>query len=70
MEVSGLISICLSALVAVFLVLTFLAIIMRFIIFIFPEKQKDEDQALIAAITSTINRLYPKTQITKIEELK
>jgi hypothetical protein len=70
MVVSDLIPVCLSALLAVFVVLTFLAIIMRLIILVFPEKPKDEDQALIAGITSTINRFYPNMQITKIEELK
>lgn len=70
MEVTNLLTVCFSAFIAVFFVLTFLAISMRLIIAIFPEKQKDEDSAIIAAISSTMSSLYPKTKITKIEELK
>lgn len=70
MIISDLITICVSAFVATFLILAFLAIIMRIIIFIFPEKQESGDPAVIAAITSTINRFYPNVRVTKIEELK
>jgi len=70
MVTADLLSVCLSALLAVFVVLTFLAIIMRLIILVFPEKHKDDHPALIAGITSAINRFYPNMQITKIEELK
>lgn len=70
MEVTNLLTVCISAFIAVFVVLTFLAISMRVIIVVFPEKQKDEDAAIIAAISSTLSNIYPKTKITKIEEQK
>jgi hypothetical protein len=69
MEVSNLLTVCISAFIAVFFVLTFLAISMRLIILVFPAKQ-EEDSALIAAITSTFSSIYPKSKITKIEEQK
>lgn len=70
MESYGLISICISALIAVFLILFFLAIIMRLITVIFPEKDINEDSAVIAALTTIVNKYYPGTKITKIEETK
>jgi len=69
METPDLIAVCISALMAVFLVLAFLAFAMRLILIIFPEKQK-EDSAVVAAIISTLNTILPAVKITKIEELK
>ncbi len=69
MDSLGLIYISLSAFVAVFVVLLILSIFMRLIIMIFPAREKD-DITLYAALASTLNRIYPGTQITKIEELK
>ena len=70
MESLGLISICISAFLAVFFILILLAIIMRLILLIFPDAQGDNDQAVFAAITTTINSLYPGSNIIKIEEEK
>jgi hypothetical protein len=70
MEVSGLLLICVSAFIAVFIILSLIAVVMRVIILLFPERDFMGDAALIAAITSAINRLYPATKITKIEERK
>ena len=69
MESTGLISICISAFFAVFIVLYLLAVIMRIIISIFPETETDEVTAY-AVIASTMNTMYPGTQIKKIEEIK
>jgi hypothetical protein len=68
MEASQLLLICVAAFVAVFIVLSLLAVIMRVIIIIFPDKVNGSDTALLAAISTSINRLYPGTKITKIEE--
>jgi hypothetical protein len=62
-----LITVCFAALVAVFLLLVSLAIGMRIITMIFPEKEPDESE-IYAAIAATYNSLYPGTHITKIEE--
>ena len=53
-----------------FLLLTVLAIIMRVILVLFPEKEMEEDSAMLAAVATTINTMFPGTKITKIEEIK
>lgn len=70
MGLSELISICGSAFITVFVVLAAIAIVMRIIILLFPKKISDGDSAVYAAIASSISRLYPNSQITKIEEVK
>ena len=64
--------ICISSFVGVFFVLTFLAISMRLIIIIFPEKKVvlPDDEPLYAAISSTYTQRFPGTRISKIEEIK
>lgn len=64
-----LISVCISAFIGVFVLLTLLALVMRLIIVLFPEKGID-DSAVIAAVTTTVSTLFPGTKITKIEEIK
>lgn len=63
-----LLTICISAFVAVFILLTVLAVLMRLITAIFPGPDKESDSALIGAITTTYQTIYPNTKITKIEE--
>jgi len=70
MEVSNLLFICVSAFIAVFLILSLIAVVMRIINILFPEGDIGSDTALFAAITSTIYKFYPGTKITKIEERK
>ena len=70
MESLGLLTICISAFLAVFLILSIFAILMRLIIVFFPGQEGKEDQAIVAAITMTVNTYYPGTKITKIEEVK
>ena len=70
---SSLLTMCMASFIAVFFVLTFLAIAMRLIIVIFPEKQAvagADEAAVYAAISSTYARLYPGTRVSNIEELK
>jgi len=43
---------------------------MRFIILVFPFKDADTDSAIFAALFSVVNKIYPGTKITKIEEQK
>jgi len=70
-----LLTICISAFLAVFGLLALLALVMRLILFFFPERAFEEesvgepDAAVIAAVTSVITRLYPGTKISKIEEI-
>jgi hypothetical protein len=43
---------------------------MRILIAVFPEKSSSDDATVVAAITTHLNRVYPHTQITKMEERK
>ncbi len=65
-----LVYICASAFVAVFLLLTILAIMMRVIVALFPPEDTTSDNAVIAAIASVAASVYPGTKISKVEELK
>ena len=69
----NLLMMCAASFSAVFSVLAFLAIAMRLIIILFPEKligAGGDDAAIYAAITSTYARLYPGTKVTGIKEIK
>jgi uncharacterized membrane protein YqjE len=61
---------CLLTLAIVFLVLSLLSLSMRLLIVVFPEKSSNDDAAVVAALTTHLNRIYPHTQITKMEEQK
>ncbi len=67
---SDLVFICISAFLAVFVLLSVLAVVMRIILVLFPEKESGIDAVVVAAITSTVSAIYPGTRITKIEETK
>ena len=43
---------------------------MRLLIVVFPEKSSTDDAAVVAALTTHLNKVYPHTQITKMEEQK
>ena len=63
--------VCMSSFVSVFAVLTFLAIVMRLLTAVFPEKTKGGvDGPLLAAIHSAFAVVKPGTKVTKIEEVK
>ena len=69
----NLLSMCISSFAAVFTVLAFLAVTMRLITVIFPEKavlKADADAMICAAIASTYARFYPGKKITNIKEEK
>jgi hypothetical protein len=61
--------ICLAAFIAVFVLLTVLALMMRLIIVVFPHKVGADDTAMLAAVASVAASVYPGTKITKIEEI-
>jgi len=68
----NLFSMCISSFAAVFTVLAFLAVTMRLIMILFPEKKVpvSDDAAVFAAITSTYARMYPGMKVTNITEEK
>jgi len=73
MDSNQLLYICLSSLLAVFVLLSFLAIVMRILVAAFPEaleKLAKSDAALLAAISATITNMYPGLQVTRVEEEK
>ncbi len=69
MESFDLLAICASAFVGVFLLLTVLALVMRLITALFPEKV-DSNSSMIAAVSTVLHTLYPGTKITNVEEIK
>ncbi len=70
MESAELLMVCIAAFVMVFVLLTLLAVVMRLITGIFPEKARTTDSAVLAAVASVVSSVYPGTNITKIEEIK
>jgi len=68
---ADLLIICVSSFVAVFLLLSFLALVIRMLTLAFPQKVVAEiDAAVIAAVTSAASVAYPGTIVTKVEELR
>lgn len=70
MDTQNLLFICIAAFISVFFVLSVIAFFMRIILIIFPESATRDDKAIYAAISTTVNNLYPGTKISKIEEKK
>ena len=70
MEFPELLSVCISSFIVVFIILIALALFMRLIIVLFPDKTGDDDKVVYAVITSVMSNIYPDTKITKIKEVK
>ena len=70
MGVGELLIICISAFVAVFVILTILALVMRLILVIFPHRTTDSDWAVIAAVASAASAAFPGMKVTHVEESK
>ena len=70
MESMDLLLVCISSFIGVFVLLSVLALVMKIIIAIFPEKAATVDAAVVAALAATIGTVYPGTKITNIEEMK
>jgi hypothetical protein len=67
MEVDLLV-ICALAFVGVFVLLAFLALVMRVLVSIFPELVEDSDAAVVAAMAAVVSTIYPGTKVTKVQE--
>jgi hypothetical protein len=65
---ADLLMVCISAFSAVFVLLALLALAMRGLIAVFPEKIASTDAALLAALTSVVSAVFPGSRITKVEE--
>ena len=70
MDSPNLIIISFISFAAVITILSLLAIIMRILIAVFPEKEDDDNSAIIAAINTVYQKQYPGTRIIKIGEEK
>jgi len=70
MQSLDLLPICITAFLAVFVLLTVLAVVMRIIELIFAHKETTADAAMLAAVTAAVRAVYPGTIITKVEEVK
>ncbi len=70
MDSYQLLFVCLSALLAVFVLLTILAVTMRLLVAVFPEKLAKSDAALLAAVTTAVASIYPGMKVTRVEEEK
>ena len=70
MSSPDLLTVCFAAFTAVFLLLTVLALIMRLIILLFPEKGSETHSAMLAAVAAMYQSLYPGMKITRVEEVK
>jgi hypothetical protein len=64
----NLLVICIFAFIAVFLLLTLLAGVMRAMTALFPHREDGPDAVLAAAITAAAATAYPGTRVTHIEE--
>jgi hypothetical protein len=60
--------VCVAAFSAVFVLLSLLALAMRGLIAVFPEKTAKADAALVAALTSVVSAVFPGSKITRVEE--
>ncbi len=64
-----LLMVCVSAFLAVFLMLSALAGVMRVLIAVFPERTSiSTDAAILAAVTAAVSAAYPGAKISTIEE--
>jgi hypothetical protein len=60
--------VCVSAFVSVFVLLSLLAVVMRALIAVFPEKVTTTDSAVLAAVTAAVSAAYPGAKIKDIQE--
>jgi hypothetical protein len=70
MNPPNLLVICLSAFVAVFFLLSFLAVVMRLLMAAYPRKVEGIEPAIVAALTAAATYAFPGTKVTNVEEIR
>ncbi len=70
MDPPDLLTICITAFIAVFILLALLAGVMRLITSLFPLVRELVSTVHVAAITTTVQALFPGAKVTQIEEVK
>jgi putative flippase GtrA len=68
LDIASLLSACTIAMVAVFVLLGFLAVLIELITRLFPDRQLPVDPAVAAAISSAVATIFPGAHVTRIEE--
>ena len=68
MEATELIRSCGIAFLAVFTILSFLAVTMKLMTTFFPVKEASVDPTVVAAITSSVTTVFPGATVTRIED--
>ncbi len=68
MDSNGLFVVSTVGYIVAFVVLGVLAIVMRLITLLFPERKEAGDAAVVAGVTATYQALFPGATVTKIEE--
>ena len=68
MEANDLLLVCVAAFIAVFVLLAALALVMRALMALFPERAAGADAAQLAAITAATSAAYPGMKIRRVEE--
>ena len=72
MNPPDLLVICTSAFVAVFFLLSFLALVMRGLMAVYPKKATAGgiDAVTLAAVTAAATFAFPGTKVTNVEEIR
>jgi membrane protein CcdC involved in cytochrome C biogenesis len=70
MNPPDLLVICVSALIAVFVLLSFLAAVMRLLMSVYPAKVEGIEAATLAAVTAAATFAFPGTRVTNVEEIR
>ncbi len=70
MNPPDLLVVCLTAFVAVFTLLGFLAVVMRLLMAAFPARSGGIDSATVAALTAAAAYAFPGTKVTRVEEIR
>ena len=65
-----LLMICVTAMLAVFILLGLLALAMRALMAVFPERAVGDDAPMLAAVAVAASAAYPGTTITNVTELR
>ena len=61
-------TVCVSAFIAVFILLAVLSLVMRALIAVFPQLTSGSDVAVLAAVSGAVAAAFPGARISKIEE--
>ena len=59
---------CSLAFAAVFVLLSFLAMVMQVLVTLFPERKTEVDPGVVAAISTSVAAVMPGARVIRIEE--